>query len=188
MVGASHCILNKQYTKEEYERLVPKIIEHMRKANEWGEFLPIETSLFGYNKSSAQMYYPLTKAGAEEKGWKWDEYDPPLPEVQRTITAKQLPDTIGDTPDDILNWAIICEKTGKPFKIQSLELKLLRRMNVPIPRRCPDQRHLDRFALRNPRKLWTRPCMKCGKQMQTTYAPNRPEIVYCEECYLKEVY
>lgn len=27
----SYCILNKQYTKEEYEVLVPKIIEHMKK-------------------------------------------------------------------------------------------------------------------------------------------------------------
>ena len=27
----SYCILNKQYTKEEYEELVPKIIEHMMK-------------------------------------------------------------------------------------------------------------------------------------------------------------
>ncbi len=29
--NASYCILNKQYTKEEYEALVPQIIEHMSK-------------------------------------------------------------------------------------------------------------------------------------------------------------
>lgn len=30
-----YCILNKQYTKQEYEELVQKIIEHMQKAGEW---------------------------------------------------------------------------------------------------------------------------------------------------------
>ena len=31
-----YCILNKQYSKEEYEKLVPKIIEHLKKSGEWG--------------------------------------------------------------------------------------------------------------------------------------------------------
>ena len=31
----SYCILNKQYTKEEYETLVPRIIAHMRETGEW---------------------------------------------------------------------------------------------------------------------------------------------------------
>jgi len=188
MKGASYCILNKQYTKEEYERMVLLIIAHMRKTGEWGEFLPVRTSLFGYNKSSAQMHYPLTKAEVERRGWRWDDYEPSPPSVVKTIPASALPDNIKDTPDDVLQWAILCEETGRPFKLQSLELKLLRQMNVPIPRRCPDQRHLDRFALRNPRKLWTRSCTKCGNKIETSYSPERPEIVYCEECYLKEVY
>jgi hypothetical protein len=37
-VGLRHkqyCILNKQYTRDEYEVLVPRIIEHMRKTGEW---------------------------------------------------------------------------------------------------------------------------------------------------------
>ena len=28
----------------------------------------------------------------------------------------------------------------------------------------------------------------CDLVIQTTYAPDRPEKIYCEECYLKEVY
>ena len=188
MKNASYCILNKQYTKEEYEELVPKIIEHMKETGEWGEGIPIGTSLFGYNKTNANLFYPMTKEEVMAKGWQWDDYEVPLSEVEKTIQADMLPDTIKETPEDVLNWAIICEETGKPFKIQPLELKLLRTMNVPIPRRCPDQRHTDRFLLRNPRKLWDRTCAKCKSEFQTTYSPERPETVYCEECYLKEVY
>jgi hypothetical protein len=111
-----------------------------------------------------------------------------MPNVAKTITASQIPDNIKEIPDEILNWAILCEKTGRPFKIQPLELSLLRKMNVPAPRLHPDQRHRDRFALRNPRKLWERNCAKCQKPIKTTYSPDRPEIVYCEGCYMKEVY
>ena len=35
-----YCILNKQYSKEQYGELVPKVIEFMKKTGEWGEFFP----------------------------------------------------------------------------------------------------------------------------------------------------
>jgi hypothetical protein len=108
--------------------------------------------------------------------------------VKKIVPASKLPDSIKDIPDDILNWAIECEVTKKPFRIIKQELKFYREHNLPIPRRHPDQRHKDRMALRNPRKLWQRNCMKCNKSIQTTYSPERKEIVYCEECYLKDVY
>jgi hypothetical protein len=59
-----YCIFNKQYTKEQYEELVPKIIEHMQKAGEWGEFFPASLSPFGYNETHAQEYYPMTREEA----------------------------------------------------------------------------------------------------------------------------
>ena len=57
----SYCILNKQYTKEEYEVLVPRIIEHMMKTGEWGEFFPSSLSPFGYNETVAMEYFPLSR-------------------------------------------------------------------------------------------------------------------------------
>jgi hypothetical protein len=183
-----YCILNKQYTKEEYERLVPQIIEKMRADGEWGEFFPVIISPFAYNETAAQEYFPLKRKEVEKLGWKWMEKNDDLPKVTKVIPAKQLPDSIDDIPDDIVNWAIECEATKRPFKIIKQELEFYRKMQLPIPHCHPDERHRRRMALRNPRKLWTRPCMKCGKEMQTTYSPERPETVYCEECYLKEVY
>lgn len=182
-----YCILNKQYSKEEYEKLVPRIIDHMIKNNEWGEFFPANISLFGYNKTAAQMYYPLTKEEVIKKGWKWDDYETEV-KAERIIPADRLPDNIKNIPDDILNWAIECEITKKPFKVTALELKFYRQQNIPIPHKHPDQRHLDRFYKRNPRKFWDRKCDKCASAIKTTYSPERPEKVYCENCYLKEVY
>ena len=60
----SYCILNTQYTKEEYEELVPRIIIHMMKNGEWGEFFPSSMSPFGYNETVATEYFPREKEEA----------------------------------------------------------------------------------------------------------------------------
>jgi len=62
--GKEYCILNKQYTKEEYEKLVPQIIEKMRADSQRGEFFPYPVSPFGYNETPAQEYFPLTRKEA----------------------------------------------------------------------------------------------------------------------------
>lgn len=61
-----YCILNKQYTREEYEKLVPQIIEKMKADGERGEFLPEWASPFGYNETVAMEYFPLSKEKAQE--------------------------------------------------------------------------------------------------------------------------
>lgn len=70
-----YCILNTQYTKEEYESIVPRIIESMRRNGSWGEFFPIHLSSVPYNRSLAQLYFPLTKEEAIARGYPW--YDEP---------------------------------------------------------------------------------------------------------------
>ena len=179
-----YCILNKQYTKEEYEELVPKIIDHMKKTGEWGEFFPISLSPFSYNESVVNEYYPLSKEEVLNKGYRWKEKDVKEYAAQNYI----IQDNIKDVLEDICNEVLSCEVTGKNYKIIKQELEFYRKMNLPIPRRCSDQRHIDRMALRNPRKLWDRNCMNCNVDIKTTYSPERKEIVYCENCYNDYVY
>jgi hypothetical protein len=186
MHHATHCILNKQYTKEEYETLVPKIIAHMRKTGEWGEFFPSSISPFSYHESVAQESFPLTKEEALGRGWRWIE----------ETRAKDLymgpkhdvPDSIHDAADSLSKQIFLCEVTGKPYKIIPQELEFYRDMSIPIPRRSPDQRHADRMRLRNPNQLWDRKCAKCSAALKTTYSPDRSEIILCEKCYLEAVY
>ncbi|MFH0769805.1 MAG: hypothetical protein V1926_00325 [Candidatus Peregrinibacteria bacterium] len=201
-VGLRHhqyCILNRQYTKEEYESLGAKIIDHMRKTPlrspdgssagyEYGEFFPMSLSPFAYNETTAQEYFPLTKEQVLERGWEWKEEADDMPKVTRIIPADQLPDAIDDIPDDILNWAIRCDATKRPFKIIRQELAFYRNMRLPVPHLHPDERHRRRMLLRHRCRLYRRPCAKCGQKMETTYAPEKPEIVYCESCYLSSVY
>jgi hypothetical protein len=188
MRRSSYCILNKQYTKEEYEQLVPKIIERMRKDKEWGEFLPVQSSLFAYNETVANDHFPLTEEQVIGNGWRWKKQDDTIPDVQRIIPADQLPDSINDIPDDILNWAIRCNTTKRLYKVTMQELQYCRYRQIPIPREHPDVRYRYRMTAQNPFRLWERACAKCGKTVPTSFAPERPEIIYCEPCYLNIVY
>ncbi len=180
-----YCILNKQYTKEEYEVLVPKIIEHMKKTGEWGTFFPPAISIFAYNETSAHDHAPLKKEEVLRRGWLWRDEDQ---EEQYLGPDYSIADLIDQVPDDICKEILTCEATGKPYKVIPQELKFYREKNIPIPHLCPDERHRRRFLLRNPRRLWKRTCQKCGTQIQTSFAPDRHETVYCEQCYLSSMY
>jgi len=199
-----YCILNKQYTKEEYEELVPKIIKHMNdmpyidsegRVYKYGEFFPSELSPFCYNETIAQEYFPLTKEQAISQGYKWKDKE----ERNYTIDIynSDIPDNINDVNDDITTKIIECAHKGKcnhqcteAFKIIPEEYQFYKCMNLPLPRLCPNCRHYERLAQRNPMKLWHRTCMQdgCTNEFETSYAPERPEIIYCESCYKKEVY
>jgi len=194
-----YCILNRQYTKKDYLELKEKIIEHMKKTKEWGEYFPASVSPFAYNESMAQDYFPLTREEAIEKGYSW--YDRPDREYKFTIKADDLPQKISETDDSILNQVIRCrtqdsesEKKNHPlcttaFNLTALEFDLYKKLGIPVPEKCFACRRTDRFMLRNPRRLWHRKCMKpgCNNEFETSYAPDRPEIVYCEQCYNQEV-
>jgi hypothetical protein len=204
LINKSYCILNYQYTKEQYEELVPKIIKHMNdmpyidskgRVYKYGEFFPSELSPFCYNETIAQEYFPLTKEEAIEQGYRWKDKEERNHQID--IKNEDIPDSIEDINDDIINKVIECGHKGtcnqqctEAFKIIPEELHFYRRMNLPLPRLCPNCRHYKRLSQRNPLKLWHRKCMKegCNNEFETSYAPERPEIVYCEKCYQKEVY
>ncbi len=208
-----YCILNKQYTKDEYESLIPKIKEQMMnvpyvdklgRIYKYGEFFPSELSTFGYNETQAQDYFPITKEKAVEMGYRWREKE--KKSYKTTMRAEDMPNNLDETGDDITKEIISCLSHKKKsedhclgaFKITLDELNLYRYLKVPLPRFCFNCRHEMRLRKRNPMKLWHRECMckkknhghegECKNKFDTSYAPDRPEIVYCEQCYNKEVY
>lgn len=191
----SYCILNKQHTREEYEKLLPKIIRHMKLTREYGEFFPTKISPFAYNETIANDYFPLTKEQVLSKGYKWQ--DQLASENKSTTKAINLPDHINETNDNILKEIIECSNCSHPYRIIKRELEFLKRMNIALPRKCFECRHQDRFHQVNFPLLFHRSCMcdkihlhhhgQCPNEFETSYAPERPEIVYCEQCYNTEV-
>lgn len=182
-----YCILNKQYTKTEYEELVPKIIAHMQRTGEWGEFFPPSMSPFAYNHSLAMQIFPIAEEEAKRRGWQWSNYEPHI-EAAKNISASDLPDCIDNIPDDILNWAVRCSTSDRLFRVIPQELAMQRNFHVPVHREHPDVRMKRRRGMLNPYALYPRKCAKCRKAIETSYPPSSKAIVECRECYLKEVY
>lgn len=181
----SYCILNKQYSKEDYFSLLEKIITHMQSTGEWGTPLPISLSRFAYNESIAQEYAPRTKEEVLALGGRWKEeeiknhYQGPTPTIPYDITQ---------VSDDILKEILTCKSCNKNYRLISQELDLYRKFQTPVPENCFACRYKNRFSQRNPRHLWERECNSCQTTIQTTYAPTRPEKILCETCYLKSTY
>ncbi|MBI3626979.1 hypothetical protein HY224_02960, partial [Candidatus Uhrbacteria bacterium] len=193
------CILNKQYSKEEYLALREKIVEQMETSGEWGEFFPSNICLFAYNETMANEKHPLDEAGARQLGYRWTAQ---LPGVfgKKALDWTEVPDSISEVGADGLVadktlWkeVLSCTKCQRNFKLIEKEFAFYKARGIPVPRRCSVCRDLERKEKFNPRKMYDRQCDcaqsghehadHCPTPFQTTYAPDRPEKVYCEKCY-----
>ena len=189
----SYCILNKEYSRKEYEELKEKIIEDMKKnpyidelgrAWPYGEFFLPGFSKFAYNNSNASKFFTKTREEALAGGYTWN--DEVEKQADAIISGKDLPETINKVDESILKEIISCTTCDRKYKIASIEFDLLRKMNMPLPTRCLRCRENSRFDKLQMPKLYDRTCMKCGKAIRTSYAPDRTETVYCETCYQQE--
>ncbi len=183
--GNQYCILNKQYSKEQYEALVPRIIEHMIKSGEWGQFFPSAISPFAYNETLAQDAFPSTKGTVTTKGWQWHE-DPLGSSYQGERVT--IADNINDVQDSILEKILTCETCEKHYKVIRQELDLYRQNQIAIPHTCIDCRYKARTKNHYQFQLFTRACSSCQKPIETTFKPDDPTIVFCDECYLTNTY
>lgn len=215
----SYCILNKQYSKEEYQALIPKIKQHMMdmpyvdkqgRVYAYGEFFPPEFSPYGANEAAVMDFMEMNKELAQKYGLLWRETS--AKEYQITLNATDLPDHINDVRDEITKEVIGCSSCGKGFRIVPTELQFLRRFAIPLPRACFNCRHSARVILRNPypHRWYASACQcigptskngayknhsqhahhasgPCPNTFESSYSPDKPDIIYCEQCYQQEV-
>ncbi len=181
----------------------------------YGEFFPNDASPFAYNESVAQEHFPLKQVDAEKMGFTWKEMKEK--NYKATISPFAISDDPKKIDDTITTEVIGCINEGKgehnctiAFRILPDELQFYKQLNVPIPVFCPNCRHHQRLKQRNALKLFKRKCQcagqesenklykntgvhahadnHCENEFETSYDPERAEIVYCEKCYQQEVY
>lgn len=192
-----YMILNKEYSKEEFYKIKEQIDEQMKADGSFGQFFPPSLSPFGFNETLGFDYYKITEQEAKEKGFNWQNNSTGT-YGKETVSTGDMPETIEEVSEDILNQVLVCGDCKKNFRITRAEFDFYKRMNLPLPQKDFECRHKDRMKKRNPRKLWHRACMcelknhshgiqKCAEEFETSYSPERPETVYCEHCYQQEV-
>lgn len=193
----SYCILNKQYSEEDYKKIKAELLSYWKNNGQLSEFLPKELSCFGYNETPAQDFYPLTKEQAIRWGYKWQD-NMPTTHGKETITAAHIPDDIVNMNESICNEVLACKTCGRNYKIIKPELALYKQLHAPVPRECFDCRHKERVQRMGGRTLHDRSCsctsldhghaQSCPNKFESIYQPGKaPAKVFCESCYQKEV-
>ena len=179
------CIFNKQYTEEEYKKLITRIKEDMKKKGEYGEFFPLSMAYIGYNLTLGGIIFSKTKEQIESLGGRWEELEKPQ---TKGLDIVGKIDDIQDVGEEIIKKAIICKETGRPFNITRDELTFLKQHSITLPELYPDVRTMHRVQKLLSVKERKVNCHFCKKEIITYRIEElRYEKISCIECYNKEV-
>ncbi|MCR4328154.1 MAG: hypothetical protein NUV53_01415 [Patescibacteria group bacterium] len=180
----------------------------------YGEFFPSELSPFPYESTEAYEFFPLDEHEAKDKGFVW--YPTTRQTYPITLKSDSIPDHIKEVSDKVVQEVLECAHRGEckeecigAFRVVSEEVAFCKQMNIALPRLCPNCRHYSRLALRNSPRFFVRKCQcagiasengiyknfvshshgdgHCQIEFETSYGPERKEIIYCEQCYQAEV-
>ncbi len=187
------CILNTQYSEEEYKALSALIRTDMKQRGEWGEFFPVSHSQHGYNNTLAYEYFPLSKEEVITRGWRWED-ETVTARGKETLAADAVPESIDLADASITKQILACASCGMNYKILKKELERLKLFHLPLPLQCQDCRFTVRFERHIVPVLYHRTCMcreshvfhegsSCTADFQTTYRPDGKDSVYCKPCY-----
>lgn len=223
MRDKEYCIFNKQYTKEQYESIVPKLLERIQ--SEWSgyDFLWSQCSPFPYNDTFAMMYFPIrtihypsTSQVLDQNGqldvyvddtesfiskawlqvsngvrrpiwWRNKQWEINIPDNIELLYKEDVAN-IQDYDSTILHKAIVCEVSGRPFRIVAIELEFYKKYRLDLPTIHPDIRHEKRFLSRANRTLHIRSCSQTGEEILSIYPQNVPFPVYSQKAYSDHMY
>ena len=139
-----NCILNKEYPKKEYEKIKAHIIEQL--GDYYGNPFPFKLAPFDYQDSAFRDYETMSKEEVEKIGWVYGEKEKVKPGTYNSI--REIPDDIESLPSNELDKVFMCEVSRKPFKIIPQEIRLLKKIQAPLPRNHHDVRFQERIKFR----------------------------------------
>lgn len=131
----SYCLLNTQYTKQEYFELVPKVVGHMTALGEFGEWFPQHLAPHSYQESSIhEFFHPIPLETARSRGYRVIAEEQPDAKAH-SLDGNLLPDLLSEEElQKLQNKAISCAETQQRFNFQKQELEFYLRNNIPAPR------------------------------------------------------
>jgi hypothetical protein len=149
----SYCILNRQYTKEDWYRKVWEIFETMLLDGTFWKFFPATLSPFYFDDSLANLM--LWNYDRKRLETKWFLFSP---ENTRGQTLRQeaieswafsqyISNAESYIIDDAILWKILHGTDGKCYTIQKREKDFLEQFHLPIPETHPFTRMMDHLKI-----------------------------------------
>ncbi len=185
LVNKKFCILNVQYSEDEYWRKLDEIKTAMLKNGEYGEFFPIKLSPFPYNASLAQLSDPLSEEEAKREGI-WYVVGEHSEFSGKIVDSATIGD-IEEVSDDILDSALASRGTGRLFRLTKAELAFYKKEHIAIPEFHPEERMKLRFGWLNNLVLEELPCSLCGTPVIGMPPQGMRDHVVCDECHKKVI-
>ncbi len=185
-----YCILNKQYTEEEYWTKLDEIKCAMLDRGEYGKFFPANLSPLGVKYGYAYVLAPFTadelqKIGGRDDdpvaGMRFAPYDVNAP----TSNVDEVPDRIADVGDEWVGKQFFDAQANRRFSVNKAELDYRKAHSYPFPRRHYTARLKDLVASCNGPIQEKTHCAKCQAEIMTSTSVVYPKrTIYCRSCYL----
>ena len=168
LVRKKFCILNKQYSEEEYWSVLDDLKCKMFESGEYGEIPNL--------RFSTQHWTGL-----------WDFYD-----IDKETALKLGADDFdllsegAEGPDVVVENSILDKEIGRRYSYLKPELELYRKLGVAAPKKHPRSRMLDLVLLLNKPEFLKSECKKCEKEVMIAKNITFPDrTIYCKSCYHK---
>ncbi|MFH1253610.1 MAG: hypothetical protein V1664_04765 [Candidatus Uhrbacteria bacterium] len=181
------CILNKQYSEDEYWKILDNLKCAMLDRGEYGEPTPLKFILTPLSSSS----FGLGFAQAEKQMAGLD-FEPSLNGAygdwsEKTFyNSNDLPKKIDNVEEEWIGRALISTDYQRPFTILKPELAFYKKMRLPVRREHFIKRIEEMWKTLNKFEQEEKICLRCQKNMtvaKNTAYPNRK--IFCHGCYLK---
>lgn len=188
LVNKKYCIFNKQYFEKEYKILREKIISHMKKTDEWGEFFPGYFAPNPYEESFSGFRFSLTRP--EDFGFR--KGGPVERKTVKTAEIKDIPDSYRDLNSEQEKWLtehiFWDEKYKRSFQVTRKDIDFAKRIKGPLPNAYYVHRMHDNLLwMPFDGELRDTICAKSGKKIKTNWPEKFDGRILCEEEYLKVV-
>lgn len=187
LVNKKYCILNKQYSQEEYLSKVSKIHEKMEKDGILHQFFPKYFAASAYDESLAGFHWPLSLEEQKKQGFRIKILkEQPHDDF---LSPENIPDTPNEASEDICQQTFWDDKAKRQFQITKIDLDFCLKNKVPLPESFYIRRIKENFALLFcDCELRKTTCAKTGKNILTSLPDYLDGRILSREAYLEEIY
>jgi hypothetical protein len=184
------CILNKQYSEDEYWKVLDELKCSMLARGEYGEMPPASFSTQVCQTSGLGVAYGASDTecllfGAKDIKPSDDGAEGAVLDPSLIRSVLEIPDCIRDK-EKVAGTVWWDEKMKRRFSYLLPELEIYNHLKIAPPRKHPTRRISDLYREMNMPVFFETECQKCQKKILTAKNQAYPDRkIYCHACYLK---
>ncbi|HBR80904.1 MAG: hypothetical protein UW63_C0022G0002 [Candidatus Uhrbacteria bacterium GW2011_GWF2_44_350] len=190
-VGLRHkkfCVLNKQYTEEEYWKILDDLKCRLLEEGNYGDIPGLRFSTQHW--SSLLDLFEIDKATALKLGGRDFDLvsqgaDGPEVSLETILPLETIPDRLSlDDYENLPGKFYFDPSVGRRFSYMKPELMMYQKLKVAPPRQHPRARIMETYKRSNKPEFFDTVCKSCNKAIRVAKNPAYPDRkIFCRACY-----